>query len=87
MEKAAKCHEKAKKILNIFADNISGETDKINFYKTYFHKLIQEDLEAKIEDENKDESQIFSFCPSCGQKNDKQFAFCPQCGNDLKKTG
>ncbi len=38
------CHKKAKNIIDILANRISGKYDKETFYKAYFHKRIQEDL-------------------------------------------
>ena len=74
----------------IFSECI--ENDKIrNDYLTLplLHRKIRgEDLNPinKILEDSipeKEEINVFLFCPSCGFNNEKQFKFCPKCGSAL----
>ena len=83
-ELAEECHMKSKEILKNNAQIITNPHHQESYKNAIYNKKILSDLdEVKIEEADK--IVIFSFCPSCGFKNENNFAFCPSCGSDLKQ--
>ena len=88
LEISKECHEKAKSIIKIHSDKISGKLEKDSFNQSYINQLVMEDIKIKVVETKKiseEEQSIFAFCPSCGFNNENKFAFCPSCGNSLKQ--
>ena len=72
-----------------FTDNILIHKEIMNFNEKI---NIEEDIldfdefddDSIIEDEQEGGSEVFNFCPSCGNENENKFKFCINCGNNLK---
>ena len=81
------CHEKVKSIIKTQSEVITGRTERQAFLNSYINKCVIEDIASETIEADKSvtEISVFSFCPSCGFKNENNFVFCPSCGNDLKQ--